>query len=139
MLYTLTNIDKHRHISVVRYGFLWTLSVPGGSSASIRVIEALDDDEHILDGTATAPHSRATLTIDGAVLHVLFDQTAPTADLDAKHIMAIPGRDIRQIGTLYEFIRDKVFPRLAGLLQEGAQAGQDQPRRWTAVWVERSE
>jgi hypothetical protein len=131
MLYTLTNIDKHCHISIVRYSFLSKLTLPAGQSVNIRRIETLDDDEHIVDGTVTAPQTKATLKIDGASFHVLFNQRSPTEAMDAVQVMAIPGIDVRRIGSIYEFVRDEVFPRLSGFLQQGAQSAQGAPRwKW---------
>ena len=135
ILYTLTNIDKHRHLAIVRYAFRLTGTIPGRTQIKIRLIQALDDDEHIqsiADGVAVASYSAATLKVN-AVFQVLFQQTAPTLALDAEQISAIPGLAVDQIGTLYEYVRDEVFLRLSGFFQHGAQPTHGK-HRWKLLW-----
>ena len=135
VLYTLTNIDKHRYIPIVRYAFQLKGTVPGKSRISIRLIQALDDDEHIQSppgGVAVASHSEATLKIE-AVLHVLFEKTSQTQNLSADQLVALRGLGVDRLGTLYEFVRDEVFPRLSGFFQQKAQPAHGKPR-WKLWW-----
>jgi hypothetical protein len=135
VIYTLTNIDKHRHIPIVRYAFKLDGTVPPHSQIKIRLIQALDDDEHIQsrpDGIAVASHSEATLKID-AVFHVLFEKIDAAQNLNAEQLAALRGLPIDQLGTLYEFVRDEVFPRLSGFFHQGAQPAHGRPR-WKFWW-----
>lgn len=134
ILYTLTNIDKHRFIPIVRYMLKMSgRRPPSKIGINVRIIQSLDADEHIQstpDGTAVAPHSGATLKIDGADIHVLLDKDAEdTENLTAQELLGLPAIPVEGLSAPYEFVRDEVFPRLAGFLQQAEPASLP-VRRW---------
>jgi hypothetical protein len=134
VLYTLTNIDKHRFIPIVRYAFIMTCHVPKPFDIKIRVIQKLDSDEHIQDrpdGIAVAPNSGATLKIDAAATHVLLEKDIEEpGNLGPQEILALRGIPVERLSVCYDFVRDEVFPRLERFLQQSNQPPAVPPRQW---------
>jgi hypothetical protein len=134
VLYTLTNIDKHRFIPIVRYMLKMSgRRPPSNLGINVRIIQSLDADEYIQstpDGVAVAPHSRATLKIDGADMHVLLENDAEdTANLGVGELLALRAIKVDGLSAPYEFVREKVFPPLADFLQQ-AEPAAFPARRW---------
>lgn len=118
VLYRLANIEKHRHIPVIRYAFRLTGNVPPQTTIGFRVVPALDEGNEIAVSSAVGvANPQATVEMTPS-FSVLFDESGPEWAL---------GTDLSRMGELHEFIRDSVFARLSLFIEQATRQQSDLP------------
>lgn len=99
-IHELSNLDKHRNLAIISYGLVISMTTSAGKRPSLTLIGRFEDGTEIpMPAFPAQFQSQVNFKVE-PTLAVVFKEGGPEGFLP-----------VNQIGPMYHFVRNEVFPR----------------------------